>query len=197
MRHNALRDVEASFMKDICSDIKLDPDLLPVGNVELEAGTTLQDGAKLDISAVGVWRANERTYFDVRITHPHAPSYINRPIKSVLEAAEKEKMRKYNDRVIQIEKSSFVPLIFSTNGTMGNQCEKLNKQLAKELAEKTGQEYRDVIAHIRTRIRVALLKSILVAIRGYRGKPKVQDEALPISEIDFGQMEAKLTDTGG
>ena len=190
MRHNAVRDVELSFMSEVCKDTKSEPQLLPVGNVELDAGTTTENGAKCDISAVSVWRANERTFFDVRISHPHASSYANRTTKAVLKSAENEKMRKYNDRIIQIEKGSFVPLVFSTNGTMGEQCEKLNKHLAKMISEKKGEKYSTVMNHIRTRIRIALLKSVLVALRGYRGKIKNPNEGvLPVTQIDFGLLE--------
>ena len=190
MRHNVIRDVAADIMTEVCFDVKLEPKLLPVGDVQLEAGTTLQDDARLDISAVGLWRAHERTYFDVRISHPHAPSYAKKPLQTILKAAEKEKTRKYADRVLQIERGSFVPLVFSTNGSMGEQCERLHKQLAKIISEKRGEQYSLVMTHIRTRLRIALLKSVLIAVRGYRGPAKKDnEEVLPVSEIDFGLLE--------
>ena len=100
-------------------------------------------------------------------------------------------MKKYTDRIVQVEKASFVPLVFSTNGIMGEQCERLNKQLAKIISEKSGDKYSEVITHIRTRIRIALLKCILIAVRGYRGKANIRnDELTPVSEIDFGLLEA-------
>ena len=117
-------------------------------------------------------------------------SYASKPLKSVLKAAETEKITKYGDRIIQVEKGSFVPLVFSTNGAMGEQCSRVQKQLAKLICEKKGDSYSVVINHIRTKIRIALLKSILVAIRGYRGPAKKNTEQVtPVSEIDFGQFE--------
>ena len=42
---------------------------------ELPAGTNVQDGARLDISASGVWGGRfERTFFDVRVFNPLAAS---------------------------------------------------------------------------------------------------------------------------
>lgn len=39
------------------------------------ASTNTQDGAQLDIAANGLWGGHfERTYFDVRVFNPHAPS---------------------------------------------------------------------------------------------------------------------------
>ena len=46
------------------------------GEVLTGATSNAQDGARLDIAANGFWGCRfERTYFDVRIFNPHAPSY--------------------------------------------------------------------------------------------------------------------------
>ena len=79
-------------------------------------------------------------------------------------------MSAYNDRVLQIEKASFVPLVYTTTGGMSKQCEKTHKRIAELIANKKNESYSDVINHLRTRLRFALLKSILVAVRGVRGK---------------------------
>ena len=36
-----------------------------------------------------------------------------------------EKKRMYNDRIIQIEKASFVPLIFTISGGLSPECDRL------------------------------------------------------------------------
>ena len=46
---------------------------------------------------------------------------------------EMEKKRMYNDRIIQVEKASFVPLIFTTSGGLGPVCDRLNKRLAEKI----------------------------------------------------------------
>ena len=53
------------------------------------------------------------------------------------------------------------------------------------IAQKRKEEYSQVIAHIRTRLRFALLRSSLAAIRGERGRRNHQkvDE---LSDIQFG-----------
>ena len=48
----------------------------------------------------------------------------------------------YNDRIIQVEKSSFTPLVFSTSGGMGKEAETLHKRLVKLISEKRGTSYR-------------------------------------------------------
>ncbi len=45
------------------------------------------------------------------------------------------------------------------------------KRLASRIAEKRGERYEHVMGFIRTKLRFALLKSTLIAIRGVRGKP--------------------------
>ena len=63
-----------------------------------------EDQARLDIVATGLWNAFERTFYDVRITHPHASSHKNKSLEQLYRYNEKEKMEKYNYRVINIEK---------------------------------------------------------------------------------------------
>ena len=91
---------------------------------------------------------------------------------------ELEKKRLYNDRVLQVEKASFVPLVFTTYGGFGPECTKLNKRLAELIAAKRNESYPLVIKHIRTRLRFSLLRSTLIAIRGIRGKKNNREEDL-------------------
>ena len=79
-------------------------------------------------------------------------------------------MKAYGDRVLQVEKGSFVPLVYTTTGGMGPLCERTHKRIAQLIAEKRNERYSDVMNHLRARLRFSLLKSILVAIRGARGK---------------------------
>ena len=114
--------------------------------------------------------------FDIRVAHSYAKSNCTKEIEALLEENEKEKVKSYCDRVLQIEKASFVPLVFTTNGGMGKQCVKLHQQLARLLSEKKGDIYSAVMAHMRARLRFAILRTTLVAIRGYRGHSKANTE---------------------
>ena len=49
---------------------------------------------------------------------------------------------------------------------MGPECERLHKRMAELIAAKRSENYSQVIQHIRCRLRFALLKATLVAIRG-------------------------------
>ena len=94
--------------------------------------------ARLDISARGLWNRCEKTFFDIRITHPTSQSYSGKSLAEVYQQHEKEKKDKYNQRVIDIEKSSFNPLVFTTTGGMAPECNRVNKRLAEKIAEKQG-----------------------------------------------------------
>ncbi len=158
-------------MREIAFDVRVEPGLQKVtNNVKLSPGTNRADNARLDISARGIFSSNEATFFDVRITNPNAPSNRAKSLMDIYKKNEKEKMSSYNDRVLQVEKASFVPLVYTTTGGMSIQCEKTHKRMAELIAEKRNERYSDVMKHLRTRLRFALLKSVLIAIRGVRSK---------------------------
>ena len=73
--------------------------------------------------------------------------------------------------MLQTEKGSFVPLVLTTSGGMGPGCKDMMKQLAQKIASKKDEKYADVVNHLRTRIRFALLRGVLIALTGERGKP--------------------------
>ena len=84
-------------------------------------------------------------------------------------AHENEKKNKYNACVLQLEKASFTPLVFSTTGGMGGEAERFYKQLATKISNKSGQRYSDTIAFIRRRLRFDLLRTCLISLHGFRG----------------------------
>ena len=185
-RHDCIRNLEADLLKDICKDIKIEPELLPVGNIPFPTSTNTADKARLDVAAVGVYSPMERTFFDVRVFNPNSPSYRDKTPQQLYEMQEREKKAAYNQRVIQVEKATFTPLIFSTTGGMGPETTKFHKLIAQRISEKRKESYPDVMKHIRTRLRFALLRGTLIAIRGDRGRRRRQ--FLPTSDISFNTI---------
>ena len=180
MRHNAIRDLEAELLREVCKDVKTEPELLPLGNLELHGN--IAEKARLDVSAVGIWSPMERTFLDVRITHPNSPSYRDKTPEQLYRQHEQEKKRDYNNRVLQVEKGSFTPLVFSTSGGMGPECTKYHKRIAELVSIKRKEEYSHVMSYIRTKIRFCLLRSTLVAVRGERGRRRRQGH---LSEVAY------------
>jgi hypothetical protein len=126
----------------------------------------------------------ERAFFDVRVFHAPAPTNANKPIQQMYRAHENEKKRAYNARVIHVEKGTFTPLVFSTTGGAGIEAHRLIKKLAQQMEYATGQKKADCIGFIRKRLRFELLKTTVIALRGYRGK-KIEDSNNIIGELDL------------
>ena len=182
IRHDALVKVEAEIMREAgCKNVVIEQHLIPTKGDHLKARTEKGDQSRMDVAATGVFSPMERTFFDVRVTHPNAPSNRSIPPSKLYVRHEMEKKVKYEERIIQIEKGSFCPLIFSTSGGVGPLCDNVHKKLAGRIATKRKESYGDVIRFIRTRLRFALLKCVLMGLRGVRGK-------------DFGDTEDQLAD---
>ena len=79
---------------------------------------------------------------------------------------EEEKKRKYQQRVLDVEMGSFTPLVFGTNGGMGNECQRFLKHLADKIAQKDTEPYHVVITWLRTQISFELLRSVHACVRG-------------------------------
>ena len=56
IRHNEIRDITASLLTEVCSEVCAEPELQPVMPDQLNgASANKQDSARLDVSANGVW----------------------------------------------------------------------------------------------------------------------------------------------
>ena len=193
MRHNAVRDMEAKLMRKVCSDVKVEPMLIPT---DAERATcTTAERARLDVSGRGVWSQYERSFVDIAVTHPTAESHVGKKMDKLYREFEQAKKRKYLDRVINTERGTLTPLIFSTTGGMGPECSRFNKRLAELISVKRGEVYSHVMRHVRTRLRFALLRASLIAIRGTRGKQSGDDEELDIDEISFNLVPQAANDS--
>ena len=170
LRHDSLKNTTAKLLEQVCKDVVDEPGLLNVTTEQLPKGTNTTDGARLDISVRGFWTPLDRAFTDIRVLHPQAPSNSNKSLYQMYHSHEHEKKRKCNERIFQIEKASFTPLVFSTTGGMGVEADRFYKRLATKMSYKSGQRYSDTVAFIRRRLRFDLLKTCLISLRGYRGK---------------------------
>ena len=66
---------------------------------------------------------------------------------------------------------------------MSKDCKTFNDMLAHKIAKKRKESYPDVIRYIRTRLRFAMLRETLVAIRGYRGER--ESRIADIGQVSF------------
>ena len=102
----------------------------------------------------------------------NTPSHKDEYINQIFKESETAKKHKYDQRIMQVEKATFFPLIFSTADRMASVCTKFYKKVAVLVSNNTKEGYSHVMSHLRTRLRFTLLKSTLVAIHGERGKSR-------------------------
>jgi len=146
--------------------------------------------ARLDVSADGFWGGcHKRAYFDVKVFNPTAPSYCATSVLSLYRRFEKEKRRKYEQRIREVELRSFVPLVFSTFGGMSGCTHIVYKRLAYLLSLKRGIPYCNVVAWLRCSLSFSLLRSAIDCLRRARshcGCP-VSHRALDLALVE-GQV---------
>ena len=133
IQHNELRDFTASLLAETYHGVAIEPSLQPVTSEVLKFATSnKQDSSHLDIVANGFWGSTfERAFFDVRIEfNPYAPSNRNSSISTTFRQHENIKKRHYEQRIREVEHSSFTPLVFSTTGGLGPAASTFYKQLA-------------------------------------------------------------------
>ena len=193
IRHNEIRDVTASLLTEVCHDVMIEPNLQPLtGEALTRATSNTADGARLDIAVNGFWGGQfERTFLDVRIFNPHAPANKNTTISKCYRKHEAEKKRAYEQRILEVEQSTFTPLIFSATGGMAKQSTTFYKRLASLLADKWEHSYSSTLSWLRCLLSFSLLRSAIQCIRGARSScGHASRSPLP---IDLVSAEAHLS----
>ena len=193
LRHNELRDLTASLLTEVCHEVSVEPELQSINGESFNGATTnTQDGARLDIAMNGFWGgSHERTFCDVRVFNPHAPSNRGTNIASTYRKHEKLKKDAYEQRVLQVEHASFTPLVFSATGGLGNMANTFYKRLASLLAAKQDDSYSSTLAWIRCRLSFSLLRSSIRCIRGARSRRGVALKPMP---VDLVKAETGISD---
>ena len=181
LRHNEVRDLLTDLLSDTCKNVTAEPHLQPVcGEWFQSASAITADEARLDIQAGGFWgRRHEVAYFDVRVFNPHASSYRTRSLARIYRKHEAEKKRQYGERVREIEKGSFTPLIFSATGGAGPLATVFLKRLGELVSDKHDMPYSQAIGWLRCRLSFALLRSAILCLRGARRKKHGRQEEPP------------------
>ena len=101
------------MLTEVCNDVVIEPKLAPLtGEHFMHKSANTSEEARLDVSARGLWSTMDKTYFDVRVFHQGCPSNNKQAAKLTYKKHEDEKKRSYNARVMNVEKSTFTPLVF-------------------------------------------------------------------------------------
>ena len=172
IRHNEIRDLCAVALTRVCHDVATEPHLEPLqGEQFRSASTATTDGARLDISASGFWGGRfERTFFDVQVFNPNVQSNVLSSLPSLYRRHERQKRAKYEQRIRDVERSTFCPLIWSTSGGAGPAATCFLKRLADKLSERTEEPYSTTMGWLRCRLGFALTRSAVMCLRGSRSR---------------------------
>ena len=184
LRHNTVRDTTKDLLTEVCKDVRVEPPLLPITGEELPNGANKQDGARADVSALGFWLPLSRAFFDVKVTNPLAQTNKRMTIPEMYLHHEKQKKNQYNARIIQIERGSFTPLIFSCTGGAGPEAAKFIKELADKISSKRSEDYSQTVSFIRRKLRFDILRTCVISLRGERKSRK--SRALELKDMDIG-----------
>ena len=128
-------------------------------------------------------------FADIRVFNPRAPSYRSSTQKAIYKRLENEKKSKYAERIIEIEKGTFTPLVFSTLGGCGMEAQRFLKQLIELHANKKKCDHSKVANLIRTKLAFCILRATILCIRGAR---KVKRQEYEMMDIDVHTAQARL-----
>ena len=118
-----LRDLTAKMLSKVCKDIEIEPKLTPWMGEELDSRTAnTTNEARLDIRARGVWERGQQAFLHLRVFDPNTCRYLKKLLQLCHIKSKQEKKRAYNERVLQIEHGTFIPLLFLIYGRMGREC---------------------------------------------------------------------------
>ena len=161
MRHDGIRNKLAKLLSEVCIDVRQEPPLQPLENETFFLqSTNNSENAGLDISGRNFWSPNwQRAFFDVRVFYPNARSHIHRSLEALFTSQESEKKLAYNNRVIEVEQGVFTPLIISSTGGVGKECDMFLRRLAELLSDKHLCHYSKTISLIRCKLSLLLRKA--------------------------------------
>ena len=81
-----------------------------------------------------------------------------------------------------MENGPFTPLVFSCFGGMSRKCSLFFKKLSEKFADKRNITLSETTCYIRTKLSFALIKGVVLCIRGSRGP---REKYCPVAETDI------------
>ena len=169
-RHDELKELLGGVMAEVLPDVQLEPVLLPYDGESIGGRTANRaEDARLDIRARGFWSRQQDAFFDVRVTHPKATLLSGSEVLGQLKSHEAQKKRQYSGRVIDVERGTFTPLVFGTNGMAAPEASRALKELVRHIVGRDSHlRYSSVMGYLRTRISFCLLRWAVTCFRGCR-----------------------------
>ena len=166
-RHNAVRDIIAKHLSQVCNAVEIEPLLKEVGEETSfeHLATCRSKEARLDVACNGLGDSRYgRTLIDVVVFNHLAPS-CPRSAVAAYAYHESRKRSKYGERITEIERARLIPAVFSIVGGMGPDAKILIRRIAHLHAEKTDKGFSDVVCSLKREIQFTLIRAASHAIR--------------------------------
>ena len=77
LRHIHTRNITSILLKEICKDLRVEPQLQQLTGEYLQNSTPAGNEVRFVISACGFWQAGQMAFLDVRVYNPNAKRYAN------------------------------------------------------------------------------------------------------------------------
>ena len=135
LRHNEIRELTAELLVETASGISTEPRPQALHDEVFQLrSANREDEARLNVRASNFWCKGQEAFFDIRVFYPIAPSYCQKDLISLFRMHELEKKREYAERVREIERGTFNPLVFASTGGMAKECTICFKRIADILS---------------------------------------------------------------
>ena len=189
-----MQDITAALLSEVCQNVRTEPPLQPLSEEQFYyCPANVEDGAWLDVSAESFWERDKKmAFFDVILFNSLATSYASSPLAQCYRQAELDKKRMYDERVCEVERGTFSPLVFSCFGGVGPAATVVYKRLATLISEKCGHPYSQILFWIRCKLSYVLLCSAVTCIRGSRSSHhtcNLQDPAIALACCNSLELE--------
>ena len=143
---------------------KLSRDCNPWMGKTFHSGLPTMKMRQRSLSGLQVSGVEDRRPSLTYVFYSSAPLYRNKELVMLYRAHEAAKKREYGERVREVERGVFTPLVFSSTGGIARECTTFFKRLADLLSVKKQLPYSQVLCWIRCRLLFALLRSAIMAV---------------------------------
>ena len=154
---------------------------------ELPKSSNISNQARVDVSARGLWINRQMTFCDIRVFIPLARCHLHISLLAVHKKNENKKKQEYNHQILQLDHGSFTPLVFSSFGGMSRKCCRFFSHTAEHLANRKIELKNKISAWIKSKLNVALIRSMLLCLSGTRTPSNVYN----MSKIDLCAIVAE------
>eukprot|EP00956_Cyclotella_meneghiniana_P042116 scaffold248361_cov42-Cyclotella_meneghiniana.AAC.1 len=120
-----------------------------------------------DVAVEGFWKIGRQSIFDIRLTDTECRTTRNQDPEKVLNKCEKLKKAKHLAPCLE-RRRDFTPLVYSVDGMAGRETKQAERKLASRLAHKWNKEYSYMVAYVRARMALAVVRSNSLLVRGSR-----------------------------